>query len=365
MSFSKTCGVLPEPFPRTGWLYIAIPSKVGQHAVRAWASSDGAECCSAEAEVLWFEIQNDRLDRFCAVLPKLVPTDEIEDVRMLVTTNRADSLTPSDILRMGPAAKVMARVETEWFVDMLREQRFTTAFQPIVNLQNGAEIFGYECLIRGQMLDGQVVFPDRILDSARKMNLMFQLDRMARITAIENAARHGVSQTIFINFNPTTIYSPEACLRTTIEAAERSGIDPGRIVFEVTESEEVKDRDHLLRIVEYYRKTGFRVALDDLGSGYSSLNMLADLRPDFVKLDMRLIQGVDRDPFKQHVARHLLELAKALGIQTVVEGVETAAEWEWVKSHGASLAQGYFYARPALEPPRQPDTSFLPIDRAA
>ncbi len=93
------------------------------------------------------------------------------------------------------------------------------------------------------------------------------------------------------------------------------------------------------------------MALDDLGAGYSSLNLLASLRPDFVKLDVGLVRDVDRDPYRTAIAAKLLDLAKDLGVIVVAEGVETEEQWRWLVAHGADLAQGFFFARPASPPP--------------
>ncbi len=117
-------------------------------------------------------------------------------------------------------------------------------------------------------------------------------------------------------------------------------------MFEVVESDEISDIDRLLRILDFYREVGLRVALDDVGAGYSSLKLLARLKPDFIKLDMDLIRNVDRDVYKAQVASKLLELARELHVSTVVEGVETVGEWQWATEHGADFAQGYLFARP-------------------
>ena len=118
---------------------------------------------------------------------------------------------------------------------------------------------------------------------------------------------------------------PDDLAALTVKAViEDAGIDPGRVVFEVVESDEVRDTAHLLDILSTYRAAGFRVALDDVGAGYSSLGLLARLRPDFVKLDMGLVRGVDADPYKAQVAGKLVEMARGLGVETVVERVETA-----------------------------------------
>jgi EAL domain-containing protein (putative c-di-GMP-specific phosphodiesterase class I) len=190
-----------------------------------------------------------------------------------------------------------------------------------------------------------------MFDVARSAGLLFNLDRAARLKAIEEASRFGVETNVFINFNPTSIYDPVYCLRSTVDAVERSGITADRIVFEVTESEEIRDTGQLLDILAFYRRAGFRVALDDLGAGYSSLNLLTELRPDFVKLDMTLVQGVDKDPYKATIAAKLLELAASLGVSTIAEGVETQEQWRWLLANGADYVQGYYFAKPASPPP--------------
>jgi EAL domain-containing protein (putative c-di-GMP-specific phosphodiesterase class I) len=92
------------------------------------------------------------------------------------------------------------------------------------------------------------------------------------------------------------------------------------------------------------------VALDDLGSGYCSLNLLASLRPDFVKLDIGLAQGPGRDPYRAAISRKLIELADDLGVAVIVKGIETEEQWRWLAAHGAEYAQGYFFAEPASPP---------------
>ena len=144
-----------------------------------------------------------------------------------------------------------------------------------------------------------------MFEAACRAGLLFNLDGAARIKAVEQAT--GLESNIFINFNPASIYDPKYCLRSTMGAIERSDLSPDRVIFEVTQSEEIKDYRHLRSILDFYRKSGFRVALDDLGSGCDSL------RPDFVKLDTGPIWDVDRDPYKATIARKLLELAKDLG----------------------------------------------------
>jgi EAL domain-containing protein (putative c-di-GMP-specific phosphodiesterase class I) len=238
---------------------------------------------------------------------------------------------------------------------MLREQRLTSVFQPIVRADDPDDVFAHECLLRGVNPDATLMPPGPIYQAARAADLLFPLDRAARLTAIREAAAHGLDQKgthLFINFNPTSVYDPVFCLRSTTAAIAATELRPEQVVFEVVESDQISDVGHLVRIIDYYRSAGFKVALDDLGSGYGSLNLLVDLKPDFVKLDMRLIRGVDSDPYKAGIVGKLLEMAHHLDVATVAEGIETVGEWEWVRDNGADYVQGYLFARPASPPPR-------------
>jgi EAL domain-containing protein (putative c-di-GMP-specific phosphodiesterase class I) len=289
-----------------------------------------------------------RLEEVIFAMKDCLSESERRDTRALILAE-GEQPTLADLMGTRSVASLMASVQERWLVEMIRDQRLTTHFQPIVRVGDPGEVYAYECLLRGKMEDGSLVSPDRIYGAARESELLFQLDRAARLTSIREAVAHGIRERLFINFNPSSIYDPTFCLRSTITAINRAGINPDRIVFEVVESDRV-DAD-LLSIMATYRKAGFRVALDDLGAGYGSLNLLSSLRPDIVKLDMRLVRDVDRDRYKAGITSKLLEMARKLEIAIVAEGIETAEEFEWFRDHGADFVQGYFIARPASPPP--------------
>lgn len=225
-------------------------------------------------------------------------------------------------------------------------------FQPIVHAAEPEEVFAYEALVRARTPAGDVIPPNELFKTARVAELLFHLDRSARINAIRRATERGIGSRLFINFNPTAIYDPAFCLETTVREilSRPNGDGPSGFVFEVIESDYVTDVDHLSRIVDRYRRAGFQVALDDLGAGYASLNMLSQLRPDYVKIDRQLVSGIDRDIYQQKILGKIVELARELEIQTVAEGVVTVEEWRWLRDR-VDYCQGYLFARPAAEPP--------------
>ncbi len=240
--------------------------------------------------------------------------------------------------------------ESNWLLDLLSSERLTSYFQPIVEAQDTSKIFAYEALLRGFDEQGNIISPGRMFSQAEAAGLIFQLDALARQCAIREANRHDIHQLIFVNFSPTSVYDPTTCLRTTVRAIAEAGLSHDQVVFEVAESDQPPDLHHLIEILKFYRDAGFLIALDDFGSGYSNLNLIHQLRPDFVKLDMHLIRNVHQDSYKALITEKLLEIAHSLEIQTIAEGVESVEELQWVRDRGASFVQGFLVAQPTTPP---------------
>jgi len=154
---------------------------------------------------------------------------------------------------------------------------------------------------------------------------------------------------VSINFLPNAVYQAATCIRATLEAARQHGFPTSRLIFEITENEELVDKDHLKSIIREYRRQGFKTAIDDFGAGYAGLNLLAEFQPDIIKLDMALVRGIDTDPVRQAIVRGILGVCVALGIEVIAEGVETQAEFALLHGMGIGLFQGYLFARPAFE----------------
>lgn len=167
-------------------------------------------------------------------------------------------------------------------------------------------------------------------------------------------AQHNICQKVFINFSPNSIYNSRTCLDSTVAMIDEVGLQREQVVFEIIESERLLEMAHLKRIVGFYREKDFGVALDDVGVGYSSLAVLLELRPDYIKIDKTLIQGVHADADKAVVVGKLIETAQHLNIQTIAEEIKTKQEAEWARTHGADFLQGCFFARPATPPPDVP-----------
>lgn len=219
------------------------------------------------------------------------------------------------------------------------------AFQPIVRDGSGG-VFAYEALVRG--VDGQGAAS---ILSAVDATSLYAFDQACRVTAIEAAAGLGLAMTgalLSINFLPNAVYRPEACIRATLRAAERTGFPASSLMFEVAEAEQVSDPAHLRRILHSYKEMGFAVAIDDFGAGHSGLNLLADFQPDLVKLDMGLVRGIEVDRARRAIVGGLVRICAELGVEVVAEGVETGAEHRALRDLGVTLFQGFLFARPAF-----------------
>lgn len=223
----------------------------------------------------------------------------------------------------------------------------TMAFQPIVDAARET-VVAYEALVRG--VDGASA--GEVLSRVNDTN-RYAFDQNCRVKAIELGARLGVparGARLSVNFMPGAVYSPAACIRRTLEAARANRFPLDALIFEITEDERVADTGHLQRIAQEYARHGFTLALDDFGAGYSGLNLLAELEGiELVKLDGRLIRGIDRNTRSQQVVSAVVSMCRDLGVKLLGECVETGAECAALLDCGVELMQGYLFARPALE----------------
>lgn len=217
------------------------------------------------------------------------------------------------------------------------------AFQPIVDVEAGT-VFAYEALVRGPAGESAGSVFEKVNDGNR-----YRFDQTCRCTAIELAARLGMTTALSINFLPNAVYRPELCIRTTLEAAETFGFPIERIIFEITESEKIEDHKHVRNIVEYYQSRGFRTAIDDFGAGYSGLNLLAEIGADLIKLDLALVRDIHLHPAKRAIVRGICGVAAELGTTVIAEGVEQREELVVLRDLGIRLFQGYLFAKPAFE----------------
>lgn len=229
-------------------------------------------------------------------------------------------------------------------VDVAETRRFERAlaelymvYQPIVR-PTQRELFAYEALVRTR--EPSVPHPGALLDLAQRCDRLPELGRAIR----RLVASRGDETTarLFINLHTADLldedlYDPAAPLARL----------SARVVLEVIERAGLEGIADLGGRLERLRAIGYRVAIDDLGEGYSGLTSLARVGPEFVKLDMSLVRGLDRLPTQRHIVRSTVQLCRVLGAEVIAEGVETEAERDALLELGCELLQGYLFARPA------------------
>jgi EAL domain-containing protein (putative c-di-GMP-specific phosphodiesterase class I) len=250
--------------------------------------------------------------------------------------------------RIIPFHDFKKRMVNREAVDFIQNGKLVSYFQPIIELQND-QLFGYESLLRSGDHENEIS-PGVLFQTANETGLHSLLDQRARETAIrcrKDQLEKGVKS--FINFLPSTIYNPEFCLQHTFSIVEKYDVDPADLVFEVVETEKIVDVEHLKSVFAVYRREGMKVALDDVGSGFATLEMLSQLKPDFVKIDRSYIEHCDTNFKHQSFLKEVTHISRELGIRVLAEGIERKEELAYCKALGVDLAQGYYIGKPMKE----------------
>ncbi|WP_026695226.1 EAL domain-containing protein [Peribacillus kribbensis] len=272
------------------------------------------------------------------------------DVNHLFAVESPKSDPIKKLNEMRPVRTFRAEREASWIDDLIDKNSLKTFYQPIVSYSDGkTSIIGHELLSRGVDEEGKIIPPYKMFEAARIRNRTFSLDRACRMQCVRNAGAVK-DKLIFINFIPTAIYVPEHCLSTTFKLIQELGIKPEQVVFEVVETDEVEDLEHLKKILNYYRSQGFKYALDDVGTGYNNLEKLSRMQPDIVKLAIEYTNGVSKDPSKQEAARKVLEMSHNMHALALAEGVETEEDYQFLIELGYDLFQGYYFSKPQETP---------------
>lgn len=241
-----------------------------------------------------------------------------------------------------------ATAESDEMQRILKESRIRSVYQPLFRLRNGS-LFGYEALTRclpGSPFDG----PLALFRYAEQEGCSFALDRVARESAVRSSPTLADDQKIFININSGIMKDPHFVSGQTLQWLAERGLAPGQVVFELTERSSIDDFEEAKKTLDHYRSQGYEIAIDDAGAGYSSLQAIVELRPDYIKVDRSLVQNADRDEMKKHMLRTFVRFAKRMNIRIVAEGIERPEELRLVKALGIDFGQGYLIGRPSERP---------------
>lgn len=238
-------------------------------------------------------------------------------------------------------------ITAELLDEIINTKKIDTVFQPIVSLKEN-RVIGVEALSRGGVREnGTPVSPLELFSASRKYNKVKELDRLCREKAVQKYAGSELlnKSVLFINIEPVALESVTIGSGWLDNLVKTAGISPGNIAIEIVESA-VKSKKKLLSFVSLCRRLGFLIVLDDFGADNSNMNRLSGVRPDIIKIDRNLIDGISGDYYKQAIVKSIISLASKTGALSLAEGVETIDDV--IKSHelGADLFQGFFFGRP-------------------
>ncbi|WP_322906050.1 EAL domain-containing protein [Paenibacillus campi] len=236
--------------------------------------------------------------------------------------------------------------------NIMRKEQLTTYFQPIMDIQTGS-CLGYEILNRPPFSEW---FPntDAFYEYIGTTNQVFAFELLCRELSVKRyceALQHSSmfeGCNVFLNVHPDVLRDTNHRSGETIRHLQRYGLKPEQIVFELTEKQAVEDFEAFKHVLSSYREQGFRIAIDDVGSGYSSLKSIVSLNPEFIKLDRSLVQHIDSRPDQQHVVKMLQEFAKSSGTFVIAEGIERLEELMFLQQQRISYGQGYALGRPSI-----------------
>jgi EAL domain-containing protein (putative c-di-GMP-specific phosphodiesterase class I) len=249
------------------------------------------------------------------------------------------------IKRSYPETSLLSKQERDNRIIELRQiieqKNIRSVYQPIVTLKDRTPI-GYEALARGPK-GTYFENPINLFSLATDSHMSFDLDSLCLNLAVKRAEPFLKDSLLFLNADPAVILSEYL---KKLQFLEDSTIPPAQVCIEISERTFITNFQEFARQIRVLKPLGVMIVIDDLGEGYSSLKIIAELNPDFIKADMSLVRGVDSDPVKQSLIRVICELTKQINSRLIAEGVETEEECKTLMSLGVELGQGYLFARP-------------------
>lgn len=345
---------LPDPLRGNGRLFLWPSNRDIAERLQGLAQASRWRVDRYEAHgCLALHLEEPRVLGLLDALRKCLDPGALESTRALFKSG-LDEPCLVDFPRADSLRAFIAFARAQWLGEMIANRRLTAWFQPIVEASVPHRVVALEALARGFSTDDdatRTILPGRLLSAARDAGLMRVFDRYVHEQALERLVElqlEGVD--LFLNVTPRTLEDPAFDIEELVVSSVEHGVHPERITLEIIECETIADLARMQDVLTAARASGMGIALDDLGAGYSNLNLIHQLRPDVVKLDMALIRDIAADGYKAVIAQKVLEATRRLGVRTVAEGVESAAELAWLRAHGVDMVQGFIVGRPSPSP---------------
>ncbi len=231
---------------------------------------------------------------------------------------------------------------------ILNAGAITPHFQPIFDLNTG-DVIGHEALSRGPK-DSLLHMPDKLFQTAISSGKLHELELLCREKSLAAFSALRLPGKLFLNISASLLSSPDHQKGMTLCMLNEMSIDRDRIVIELSEQHPYDHFGLSRASVEYYRRMGFQVAIDDLGVGYSGLRMWSELQPEYVKIDKHFIHEIDQNTVKREFVRSIVAIAQGLHCKVIAEGIETPAELDMLLELGIHAGQGYLLGYPEPQP---------------
>jgi EAL domain-containing protein (putative c-di-GMP-specific phosphodiesterase class I)/ActR/RegA family two-component response regulator len=263
-------------------------------------------------------------------------------LRSLVLGTRGPEAAAADSSDEAPAVQEVQRLD-----EFMAGKSIRAVLQPVVKLQPGGapyELFGVEGLARGpasSLLGNPLMF----LSYAAHKEQLFEADMICIRAALAEVRRLGRVVNTFLNVQPRSLSNPEFT-DTLGRAVREAGLGEDKVILELTEQQTIVNPRAFAAALQRLRERGFRIALDDYGEGSSNLNLLLNLRPEYLKISGTFCRRLDRDPFKQTLVQSTAEMAARTGIATIMEAVETSEEADVLHRLGIDYGQGFYFLEP-------------------
>jgi EAL domain-containing protein (putative c-di-GMP-specific phosphodiesterase class I) len=254
-----------------------------------------------------------------------------------------EALDQATHLRQSEDFLILERLE-----DILLRERIRTDYQAIRRMREGT-VMGFEALSRGPRGSG-LESASALFDAADEHDLRVELDRLCRRRALLSSGRIPSNTMLFINTLPATMRDPQFRGKALIDFLEKAQVLPGRIVIEITEELVITNYEPVRETMRYFTDLGMSFAVDDVGAGYSGLEAIAKLKPNYLKIDIGLVRDVHAIMVNQAIVKAIIDLGHGIGAHVIAEGIEKEGEAETLQELGVDFGQGYYFDRPDAGP---------------
>ena len=232
-------------------------------------------------------------------------------------------------------------------LEIIENKCIRTVFQPIVSLKNGT-VLGHEALSR-ITCECPIKSPGDLFVYAEEFGCLWELELLCRTAALEKAflsMEPPYNKKLFLNVNSNIMNDAAFIKGFTKSFLQQYQIDPEAVVFEISERIMITDIDGFCNTIRHYTEQGFEIAVDDVGAGFSGLNLISSIGPTYMKLDMNLVHDIDKNKLKRAIVKSMTDLSRTSNMILIAEGIETASELETLIEIGVAYGQGYYLQMP-------------------